>query len=75
MSGGGHIRRRSPGSWELRYRADGETAAPRTVRGSKADAQRALRAVLTAIDKGEHVAKVGLTVGDLLRERVDDLAG
>ena len=24
---------------------------------------------------GEHVAKVGLTVGDLLRQRIDDLAG
>jgi len=53
MSGAGHIRQRSLGSWELRYRAGGKTITT-TVRGGKRDAQRRLRELLTLADQGRH---------------------
>ena len=49
----GHIRQRSPGSWEIRYRAGGKTKTE-TVRGGKRDAQRRLRELLTLADQGRH---------------------
>jgi len=48
----GHIRQRSAGSWEVRYRVRGK-AATATVRGTKRDAERELRKRLVALDKGE----------------------
>ncbi len=50
---GGHIRRRSPGSWELRYQVAGTTKT-QTVRGTKRDAQRRLRELLTLADQNRH---------------------
>jgi integrase len=47
----GHIRQRSPGSWEIRYKRDGKTVT-RTIRGTKTEAQRALRQLLVDQDKG-----------------------
>jgi integrase len=49
----GHIRQRSPGSWEVRYRAGGKTKTE-TVRGGKRDAQRRLRELLTLVDQNRH---------------------
>src|SRR5215212_9475592 len=49
----GHIRQRSPGSWEVRYRAGGKTKTE-TVRGGKRDAQRRLRELLTLVDQKRH---------------------
>jgi hypothetical protein len=55
----GHIRPRGD-SWELRYElAHGPDGKRRTrtatVKGSKRDAQRELRKLLTAVDAGVHV--------------------
>jgi integrase len=50
---GGHIRQRSPGSWEIRYRVAGKYRTE-TVHGGKRDAQRRLRELLTLADQGRH---------------------
>ena len=47
----GHIRQRSPGSWEIRYKTAGRTAT-KTIRGTKAEALRALRQMMAEQDKG-----------------------
>ena len=47
----GHIRQRSPGSWEIRYKIAGRIAT-RTIRGTKAEALRALRQMMAEQDKG-----------------------
>ena len=65
----GHLRQRSPGSWEVRYRAHGKTIT-RTVKGGKREAEKALRAALSAVDRGEHVAAKKLTVGAFVAERI-----
>ena len=57
----GSLRQRSPGSWELRVDLGRDAFGKRqrkskTVRGTKAHAQRLLREMLTALDKG-----IGLT--------------
>ena len=48
---GGHIRQRSPGSWEIRYKSARRTFT-KTIHGSKAAAQRALREIIVDHDKG-----------------------
>jgi len=68
----GHIRRRSAGSWELRYSlgADPATGKRRivttTVRGDRKVAERELRRLLRTVDTGEHVDPTRLTVRDWL---------
>jgi integrase len=49
----GHIRQRSAGSWEVRYRAAGKIRTA-TVRGGKRDAERRLRELLTLVDQNRH---------------------
>jgi integrase len=53
----GHVRKRSAGSWEIRYRVprpDGPSKVrTETVKGSKRDAEKALRQRLTAVDAGQ----------------------
>ncbi len=49
----GHIRQRSPGSWELRYRLDTKTITS-TWRGDRRSAERELRRLLRLIDTGAH---------------------
>jgi Phage integrase, N-terminal SAM-like domain len=49
----GHIRQRSPRSWEIRYRAGNQTKTE-TVRGGKRDAQRRLRELQTLVDQNRH---------------------
>ena len=63
----GHIRQRSPGSWELRYRAGGETRTA-TFRGTKGDAQKELRRLLGLVDTGQHASSGSMTVADWLRK-------
>jgi integrase len=70
----GHIRQRSPGSWELRWRANGKTAT-KTVRGTKTDAKRALREALGRVDRGEHVEPTKLTVAQLVKQRIEAWQG
>ena len=57
----GHMRERSPGSWELRYslgtnRATGKRRiATTTVKGNRRVAEKELRRLLRTLDTGEHV--------------------
>ena len=70
----GHIRQRSPGSWEVKYDlgTDPVTGKRRvwylTVKGAKRDAQRALREALATVDRGQHVDPGKLTVGAWLEK-------
>ncbi len=65
----GSIRPRGPGAWELKYDVGRDPLTGkritkyRTVRGTKRDAQRELRELLGAVDKGQHVDPGKLTVG------------
>lgn len=47
----GHVRQRSPGSWEIRYRVNGKTAT-QTIRGGHRAAQKKLRELHAAVDAG-----------------------
>jgi integrase len=67
----GHIRARSAGSFELRYRVGGKTITT-TVKGNKRDAQRRLRELLTLADQGRHPDDPErLTVGKWLDRWLD----
>ena len=65
----GHIRARGPGAWELKYDIGVNPATGRritrfkTVHGAKRDAQRELRAILTALDGGTYADPSKMTVG------------
>jgi integrase len=64
----GHVRERSPGSFEVRYSLGTEAAtgkrkiATATVRGNRKDAERELRRLLRTVDTGEHVDPTRMTV-------------
>src|SRR5689334_22517261 len=58
----GHIRQRSPGSWEIRFTIDGKTRTA-TARGTRKDAERELRKRLVAIDGGDAADAGKLTAG------------
>ena len=66
----GHIRERSPGSYELRYSLGINPATGRrkiataTVRGSRKDAERELRKRLVAVDKGDRIDPTKITAGE-----------
>jgi integrase len=68
----GHIRERSPGSWELRYSLGTEPAtgkrrmATATVKGKRRDAEKELRRLLRTLDTGEHVDPTRMTVREWL---------
>src|SRR5271155_3775514 len=68
----GHIRERSPGSWELRYSAGADPATGNrklvtiTVRGSRRSAEKELRRLLRTLDTGEHVDPTRMTVREWL---------
>jgi len=70
----GHIRQRSPGSFELRYSLGTDPAtgkrkvATTTVRGTRKDAERELRRLLRTVDTGEHVHPNRLTVRHWLEQ-------
>ncbi len=70
----GHIRQRSKGSWTLLVDVgrDPDTGRRKqqtmTVRGSKKDAERELRVVLTRIEGGSYVKPTKLTVGEFLMQ-------
>src|SRR6266851_7656927 len=57
----GHIRERSPGSFELRYSRGTDPATGKrkvvtaTIRSSRKDAEKELRRLLRSLDTGEHV--------------------
>src|SRR5215471_11760606 len=64
----GHIRERSPGSFEIRYSLGTDPAtgkrkiATATVRGNRKDAEKELRRLLRTVDTGEHVDPTRMTV-------------
>src|SRR4051794_13356917 len=68
----GHIRERSPGSYELRYSLGTDSAtgkrklATATVRGSRKDAEKELRRLLRSLDTGEHVDPTRITLREWL---------
>lgn len=70
----GHMRKRSKGSWTIwvDIGRDPETGRRKqqsfTIRGSKKDAERELRAILTRIEGGAHVKPTKLTVGEYLKQ-------
>jgi len=70
----GHIRQRSKGSWTIIVDVgkDPETGRRRqqwyTIRGTKRDADRALREMLTAMEKGTYVKPTLLTLGEWLMQ-------
>jgi integrase len=70
----GHIRPRGPGAWELKYDIgrDPVTGKRRirykTVRGKKSDAQRELRNLLGAVDRGVIADAGKMTVGQWLAQ-------
>ena len=74
----GHIRPRSAGSWEIKYDLGRDLLTGRritryrTIHGSKRDAQRELRRLLTAVDEGTHVDPGKLTVGEWLKQWLED---
>jgi integrase len=65
----GHIRQRSPGSWELRHRVDGKVRTA-TFRGTKREAAARLRELMTAADRGQHVDANRITVAEHVRARI-----
>ena len=73
----GHIRQRSPGSWEIRYSLGTDPAsgkrkmATATVRGSRRDAEKELRRLLRALDTGDHVDPNRITVRQWLSTWLD----
>lgn len=70
----GHIRQRSKGSWSLVIDVgrDEETGKRHqrwhTVKGTKRDAERALREILHSLERGTYVAPSTLTVGEWLMQ-------
>src|SRR5262249_38285478 len=73
MRATGHIRGRSPGSWELRYSLGTDPAtgkrriATATVRGRRRDAEKELRRLLRTLDLNEHVEPGRMTVREWLK--------
>lgn len=68
MRSTGHIRQRSPGSWEIRYDFGTDPATGKrriatvTVRGDRKAAEKELRRLLRTVDDGSHVDPSRLTV-------------
>ncbi len=73
----GHVRERSPGSFEIRYALGTNLATGKrristaTVRGSLKDAEKELRRLLRSVDTGEHVDPNRITVREWLTTWLD----
>jgi integrase len=59
--GGGAIDRRGPDTWRLRWRANGQRCT-KTFHGTLLAARKELRALVKAVDDGQHVAPTRLTL-------------
>jgi integrase len=74
----GHIQRRGENSWRLKYDLGQDPVTGKritkfkTVRGSKRDAQRELRDILSALDKGQYVDAGKMTLGAWLAEWLEE---
>ena len=79
MRSTGHIRQRSPGSWELRYNLGANPATGKrrlvttTVKGNRRAAEKELRRLLHALDTGEHVDPTRLSVRQWLEQWVETI--
>ena len=77
MRHSGHIRERSPGTFELRYSLGTDPATGKrrvatvTLRGSRKEAERELRRRLRALDTREHVDPSRITVREWLSTWLD----
>jgi hypothetical protein len=77
----GHIRQRSPKSFEIRYSLGTDKAtgkdryATATVVGTRKDAERELRRRLLTLDTGEHVDSDRITVGKWLADWLATVRG
>ena len=73
----GHIRERSPGSWELRYSFGRDPATGKrrigttTIRGTRREAEKELRRLLRTLDLNEHVEPGRMTVREWLTDWLD----
>ena len=72
----GHIRQRGPQSFQLKLDigrdAEGQRLVEyRTFHGSKRAAQAKLAELISVVDKGAHVPRSALTVGEHVLERID----
>ena len=76
----GHIYQRAKGSWTIIYDLPGDSVTGKrrqksqTVKGTKRDAQRALREVLLSVENGSYVKPNKITLGELLRQWLQDYA-
>jgi integrase len=74
----GHIRARGPNAWELKYDAGSDPVTGKritrfkTVRGAKRDAQRELRAILTAVDGGTYADPSKMTLAAWLQQWLNE---
>lgn len=73
----GHIRRRGKQSWELKYDIGRDPITGRrlvktkNVKGTKRDAERELRNILSAVDSGGYSGPTKITVAEYVRQRID----
>ncbi|MFC1874270.1 Arm DNA-binding domain-containing protein, partial [Chloroflexota bacterium] len=76
----GSIRKRSIKSWEVIYdlSIDPLTGKRRqksqTIRGTKRDAERALREIISTIEQGSYIKPNKIMLGDWLRQWLKDYA-
>jgi integrase len=72
----GHIRRRGASSWEIKYdlprcpKTGRRQTRYATAHGTKADARRKLRELLSAVDQGVHVDRTRTSIAEFTRERI-----
>jgi len=70
----GHIYQRAKGSWTVIYDLPSDSMTGRrrqksqTIKGTKRDAQRFLREVLSSIEQGSYIKPNKITLGELLRQ-------
>ena len=76
----GHIRKRSKNSWAIvvELGRDPKTGKRKqkwqTIKGTKNDAERELRAIITRLENGSYVRPTKLTVGEYLEQWLRDYA-
>jgi len=80
MRNTGHMRERSPGSWELRYSLGADPAtgkrrmATTTVKGNRRTAEKELRRLLRTLDDGSHVDPTRMSVRQWLEQWLETVS-
>ncbi len=76
----GHIVKRSQGSWTIVYDLPADTVTGKrrqksqTIRGTKRDAERALREIISSVEQGSYIKPNKINLGDWLRQWLKDYA-